>query len=111
MCEAADFGDERTGDVQHALIIEFPGQGVDAKALYEKVTEELGLGVSGLAPGAISHTAAMSETSILTIFEVWETRDAQEEFMRLQLMPALQKAGAPAPTRVEWLDVYAHNHV
>lgn len=96
--------------MQHALIIEFLGQGVDAKALYEAVVQELGLGDSGLAPGAISHTAAMSETSVLTIFELWETREAQEEFMRLQLMPALQKAGAPAPTRVEWLDVYAHNH-
>ena len=96
--------------MQHALIIEFPAAGIDAKALYEAVTNELGLGDSGLAPGAISHTAAMSETSVLTIFELWETRDAQEEFMRLQLMPALQKKGAPAPSRVEWLDVYAHNH-
>ena len=96
--------------MEHALLIEFPAQGVDAKALYQAVVEELGLGESGLAAGAISHTAAMSETSLLTIFELWETREAQEEFMRLQLMPALQKAGAPAPTRVEWLDVYAHSH-
>jgi hypothetical protein len=96
--------------MQHALLIEFDATGIDGKALYEAVVEELGLGTSGLAVGAISHTAVMSETSVLTVFELWETREDQEVFMQLQLMPALQKHGAPAPSRVEWLDVYAHNH-
>ena len=96
--------------MDHALLLEFEGVGTDGRKLYEAVTEELGLGPDGLPPGAISHTAGMSEKSVFTVFEVWETRELQEEFMRLQLMPALQKSGAPAPTRVVWIDVYAHNH-
>ena len=96
--------------MDHALLMEFDGLGADGRKLYEAVTEELGLGGDGLPAGAISHTAGMSEKSVLTVFEVWETLEQQEEFMRLQLMPALAKRGAPAPTRVVWIDVYAHNH-
>jgi hypothetical protein len=94
--------------MQHALLLEFTPDRLDAHALYDAVNAELGLGEGGLPAGAISHTAGMAETGQLIVFEVWETREAQEEFMHLQLAPALQKHGAPAPTSVRWIDVYSH---
>ena len=94
--------------MQHALLLEFEPGDKDAKALYDAVTVELGLGDDGMPAGGVSHTAGMAETGVFTVFEVWETREAQEEFMRLQLMPALQKHGAPPPSRVVWVDIFAH---
>ena len=41
----------------------------------------------------------------LIVVEVWDSKAAQEEFMEKRLGPALQKANAPAPTRIEWFSV------
>ena len=96
--------------MQHALLLEFKVEGTNARTLYEAVNQELGLTEGQLPFGAISHTAGMAETGEFIVVEVWETREAQDEFMRLQLAPALQKHGAPAPSRVVWIDLYAHRH-
>lgn len=40
------------------------------------------------------------------VFEVWESREAQERFMAERLGRALQEGGVTAPpARVQWLEV------
>ncbi|MBV9810702.1 MAG: hypothetical protein JO286_26235 [Solirubrobacterales bacterium] len=44
------------------------------------------------------------------MFEVWESKQAQEEFMKNRLGQALQEGGVTAPpSRIEWLDLAAYN--
>jgi hypothetical protein len=43
------------------------------------------------------------------VFEVWESRDAQERFMNERLGRALNEGGITGPpTRVEWVELAAH---
>jgi hypothetical protein len=43
------------------------------------------------------------------VFEVWESKEAQDRFMRERLGKALQDAGvAKPPSRIEWLALAAH---
>jgi hypothetical protein len=40
------------------------------------------------------------------VFEVWESKEAQERFLNDRLRPALEAAGVTTPpTRVDWFDV------
>ena len=90
-----------------AIILEFR----DADpALYDAVNKLLGLdpntGAGVWPEGMVSHVgAAHLDGSGLTVFEVWESREAQDAFMTSRLGPALGQAGAPEPTRVEWMNV------
>ena len=44
------------------------------------------------------------------VFEVWESRQAQEQFMSGRLARALQEGGISGPpARVEWPDLAAHH--
>jgi hypothetical protein len=94
-----------------ALILEFR----DADpALYDTVNSILGLdpatGAGDWPAGLVSHTAGEHlDGNGITVFEVWESRDAQDSFMGSRLGPALGQAGAPEPARVEWLAVRGHH--
>ena len=86
-----------------AIILEFPG---DA-ALYHKVSGILGTAPDGTGDwpdGLLSHVGASSDGS-LVVLEVWESKAKQEAFMNERLGAALAQAGAPAPSRVEWLSI------
>ena len=86
------------------LILEFSTP--SAVDLYTKVNEHLGMdpatGQGDRPAGMIDHHAG-SEGDTLVVVESWESREAQEEFMRDRLMPAFGEAHAPQPTRVTWL--------
>jgi hypothetical protein len=87
-----------------AIILEFPG---DA-ALYLKVGEILGTkpdGTGDWPDGLLSHVGASPGGDTLLVFEVWESKAKQEAFMNERLGAALAQAGAPAPSRMEWLEV------
>jgi len=88
-----------------AIILEFTG--VDAP-LYNSVNDILEVdAVTGRGKwpdGILSHTAGIQGDAFV-VFEVWESRAAQEAFMNERLGPALAQAGVPAPTRVEWFSV------
>jgi hypothetical protein len=44
------------------------------------------------------------------VFEVWESRQAQERFMNERLGRAIQEAGITAPpSRAEWLELAAYH--
>ena len=63
------------------------------------------------AEGLLIHTAGFSADGTFRIFEVWESREAQERFERERLMPIIQEmmaagTGAP-PVRQEVYDLHA----
>jgi hypothetical protein len=92
-----------------ALILEFDG--LD-RANYEAVNGHLGIdmdsGEGDWPDGLISHTGG-AKPGGWVVFEVWESKDAQERFMNERLGAALQKGGVTAPpTRVEWLEIAAY---
>ena len=87
-----------------AIILEFSG---DA-SFYDKVDEILGVkpdGTGDWPEGLLSHVGASPDGKSVVVFEVWESKAKQEAFMNERLGAALAQAGAPAPTRVEWLEV------
>lgn len=91
-----------------AIIWEFDGVSRDD---YDAVNEKLGIdpeGGSGWPDGLISHTGAVKPGGLF-VFEVWESKDAQDRFINARLRPTLDAAGVTTqPTRMEWLDVAAH---
>ncbi len=90
-----------------AIIWEFDGMSRDD---YDAVNEKLGIDPDGggWPDGLISHTGAAKPDG-LVVFEVWESRDAQDRFLNDRLRPALEAAGVTTPpTRMEWLDVATH---
>jgi hypothetical protein len=90
-----------------ALILEFDGFG---REHYDAVNATLGLAAAGAGDdgwpeGLIFHSGAGKPGGWL-VFEIWESKDAQERFMHERLGPALHSAGLDGPpARVEWLEL------
>ena len=86
------------------LILEFPTTTADQYLGVNKV-----LGVNGPTgegdwpKGLISHLGAFGASGLVVV-EVWESEEAQAEFMG-RLGPALGEVGVPEPTRMEWLSL------
>jgi hypothetical protein len=91
-----------------AIIWEFDGVSRDD---YDAVNEQLGIDAesgAGWPDGLIYHVGA-AKAGGWVVFEVWESRSAQEQFLSSRLMPALEAAGlTDPPARAEWLDVAAY---
>lgn len=92
------------------LILEFEGVGREE---YDAVNSRLGIdqqsGQGDWPAGLIFHAGGAKEGGWV-VFEVWESKAAQEEFMNGRLGRALQEGGvADPPSRAEWLDLAAHN--
>lgn len=89
------------------FIIEFAGAGRD---LYEKVDGILGIDTtnpdSDWPEGMLYHAAGEGPGGLL-VFEVWASKGDQERFLNERLGPALHEAGAPDPSRMEWLGLLA----
>jgi hypothetical protein len=89
-----------------AIILEFTTP--DAAGFYNNVNGILGIdpatGKGDWPAGMISHAAGVNGNAFL-VFEVWESKAQQEEFMNSRLGPALGQAGAPEPARIEWFSV------
>jgi hypothetical protein len=95
--------------VSDALILEFTAGTADQ---YRATNTLLGIdpstGEGDWPRGLLSHTGCSAAGGGLTVFEVWDSQQAQEDFMATRLGPALAEAGVPQPTRVEWLAVLGH---
>jgi hypothetical protein len=92
------------------LILEFEGVGREA---YDAVNARLGIdqesGQGDWPSGLVFH-AGGAKPGGWVVFEVWESRQAQEQFMNERLGRALQEGGVnEPPTRVEWLELAAYN--
>ena len=74
-----------------AVIQEFPIDGDDrTTANYDRVQEALGARANPPAGGLV-HTAGFDEkTGVFRIFDVWESAEAWEAFLRDRLMPIVQ---------------------
>jgi len=60
--------------------------------------------------GLLHHLGAGGAAGNLVVMEVWDTQESQMANMSSRLGPALDKAGIPDPTRVEWLSVVGEHH-
>lgn len=93
------------------LVLEFDG--VD-DATYERVNAELGLdprtGAGDWPPGLVSHVAGVTEDGHGCVAEVWESQQAQAEFMESRLGPALAAGGVSATPRVLWARVMGQHN-
>jgi hypothetical protein len=91
------------------LILEFDGFG---REVYQAVNGRLGIDMEsgqGDWPAGLLFHAGGAKPGGWVVFEVWESRPAQERFMGERLGRALQEAGvSEPPKRMEWLDLAAY---
>ncbi len=91
-----------------ALLFEFSGV---SAADYRVVNHKLGLdpntGDGAWPVGLLSHTEASTDGGFL-VFEVWESQEAQIDWMTTRLGSVLVQIGIPEPTRVLWSSVVGH---
>lgn len=96
--------------MDESIILEFKGAG---KNEYDQVNKILGINVEtgeGDWPAPLlNHTGAITADGDLVVYEIWESKAAQEEFMA-RLGPALHEVGVPQPSRMEWFTVVGHYH-
>ena len=92
------------------LILEFDGVG---REQYDAVSGRLGIDMDsgqGDWPAGMVFHAGGAKPGGWVVFEVWESRDAQERFMNERLGRALQEGGINGPpTRVEWVELAAYH--
>lgn len=93
-----------------SVILEFKGAG---KNEYDQVNKILGIdlatGEGDWPPPLLNHTGAITADGDLVVYEIWESKAAQEAFMA-RLGPALAEVGIAPPVRLEWFDVVGHYH-
>ena len=89
-----------------ALMLEFTGV---TEEQYRAVNSILGVdtiaGTGDWPRGLLDHTGATSADGTLIVFEVWESQQSQSDFMNNRLGHALNQAGLPTPSRVQWFTV------
>jgi hypothetical protein len=89
------------------LILEFKNQ--DASQ-YQAVCSKLGWDMnSGQAAGLRSHAAGPSDDAGFVVMEIWDSRDAQGQFMQSRLGPALREVGVSEPSRIVWVDLLSYH--
>jgi hypothetical protein len=92
------------------LILEFDGVG---REQYEAVNARLGIDQHtghGDWPAGLQFHAGGAKPGGWVVFEIWESRAAQQQFMSQRLGRALHAGGVTSPpTRAEWLELAAHN--
>jgi hypothetical protein len=92
------------------LLFEFTGD--VGKSAYDAVNAKLGLnpaaGTGDWPAGLLSHGGGSTDDGKFVVFELWESRQAQETFMEQRLGPALAEAGIPPPARLTWVEVTGH---
>jgi hypothetical protein len=103
---------DRVGEQAMAvgLILEFDGIG---RREYEAVNHALGIDVAGgdWPPGLRYHGAGEKDGG-LVVYEVWESREAQETFMSERLGRALEEGGVRVPpVRMEWLELLSSANI
>jgi len=96
--------------VPYGIVLEFDG--VDKKQ-YDAVNEKLGIDMAaGSGPwpeGLLSHAGGTTEGNGFCVFEVWDSKAQQEEWIGGRLGAALAAVGVPAPVRVTELDIAGFN--
>jgi hypothetical protein len=93
------------------VILEFDGVGREQyRAVNARLNIDMDSGQGDWPPGLLFH-AGGGKADGWVVFEVWESREAQQSFMNERLGRALQEGGiTDLPTRVEWLDLAAYRN-
>ena len=93
-----------------SIILEFKGA---SEKEYDAVNKILGIdmqtGEGNWPPPLLNHTGALTADGDLVVYEIWESKAAQEAFMA-RLGPALAEVGIAPPVRMEWFTVVGHYH-
>ncbi len=93
------------------LILEFDG--LD-ESQYAAVNAQLGLdqntGAGDWPAGLITHVAGLAESGSAFVIEVWESQQAQADFMESRLGAALAAGGVTAAPKVTWARLLAHQN-
>lgn len=96
-------GDDGGRPMAELLVLEFDG--VD-QTDYANVNAQLGLdpetGAGDWPAGLITHLAGLKEGGSAYVIEVWESQQAQAEFMQSRLGPAMATKGVTAIPKVTW---------
>jgi hypothetical protein len=72
---------------------------------YDQVIELMGLQSGQAPPNAIFHWVAETDDG-LRVVDVWETKEAYEQFAQEQIGPYSQQVGVPAPPETTYYDVH-----
>ena len=92
------------------LILEF--ESPKAAELYQSVNRALGVdataGTGDWPVPLVMHIAGSTEGKLL-VAEIWESREAHEQFMG-RLGAAFQENNVPPPSRMEWFDLAGSHH-
>ena len=75
---------------------------------YDQVIELMGLQSGQAPPNALFHWVAQTEDG-LRVVDVWESKEAYEQFAQEQIGPFSQEAGVPGPPEVTFYEV--HNYL
>ena len=87
--------------MSEVLILEFPAGTADQYDAVNKLLEaNVEPGEDAMPAPLLTHVAASGDSGLIVV-EVWESREAQAEFMK-RLAPALAEVGVPEPSRTEW---------
>ncbi len=85
-----------------------------SREAYEQVSAALGDVANDPPPGLLVHTASETEDGVQLV-DVWESRQAAEEFERTRLLPAMGASGVmseqgqrPEPQRLEPFHEWIH---
>ncbi len=92
------------------LLLKFPGLTVeDYHAINEKLGIDVSTGVGDWPDGLLSHAGGIGDDGEAVVAEVWDSREAQDRFMKGRLAPAMAAAGISlAPSSVDWTDLEAY---
>ena len=93
------------------LMLEFDG--LDEKD-YAAVNAQLGIdqntGAGDWPAGLITHVAGVSDNGSAHVIEVWESQQAQADFMESRLGAALAAGGVTAAPKVTWARLVGHQN-
>jgi hypothetical protein len=90
------------------IILEFPGTADQYFAVNKILGIDYTTGEGDWPKPLESHIAAFGNGKLVVV-EVWESEEAQHEFMS-RLGPALGQVGVAEPSRMEWLDHLGHHN-
>lgn len=87
--------------------------GVD-EAAYARVNVELGVdaktGAGDWPAGLVTHVAGVSDAGHGYVVEVWESQQAQADFMESRLGAAMAAAGITGQPNITWARVMGHSN-
>lgn len=88
-----------------AVVMEFEGATLDQ---YDQVLEKMGLTSGGpTPPGALFHWVAQTDDGII-VTDVWETREAFDQFGEEHIGPLMAEVGIPAPPQTTFHEVHSY---